>query len=188
MMLHMREVPRRSRVVRALTFLSLLTIVAWATVFMFTLSRAAEPVPYSASLYTEAEWLDYVRERARFEGLVGEPDSEEWALMSYGSYQTLIGERYDDPHYNREMPVFIYQVFGSFPVLNWFGGDGPPRDIVGVTHVFNGTDGNIMRGSAYNKKSLKKGAKGLDLSFIPADRGPSIRVAPLPTIISFPDQ
>lgn len=125
MMLPNRDGLRQGRVKRILAFLSVLTVVAWASVFALIWPRAAEPMPYSVSFFTEAEWLDFARERVRFEGLVGEPDSEEWALMSFGSYLTLTDNPYDDTTLSREAPVFVYQAFGSIPELKWFGGDGP---------------------------------------------------------------
>lgn len=141
---------------------------------------AAVPLSYSASLYSEAEWLKISRDITKVLGMVEEPQSESWALMTRGSYLTLSGG--GGTAENRDLPVFVYQAIGDIPVLNMYGGVGAGyKDIGGVTLTFDGQSGMFLSWTAYPKELMARGLSVLDLSFIPADSGPLPQQYPPPT-------
>lgn len=141
---------------------------------------AAIPLSYSASLHSEAEWLKISRDIVNFLGMVGEPESESWALMTRGSYLTLSGG--GGTAENRDLPIFVYQAFGDMPVFNMIGSmDGGYKDFGGVALIFDGQSGMLQSWASYPKELLARGLSVLDLSFIPADSGPLPQQYPPPT-------
>jgi hypothetical protein len=111
-----------------------------------------------------------------------EIDSEEWALMTMGSYITLT-DGVDNGTTPLNTPIFVYEAFGSVPVLSGWGMASGSTDVGGFTVVFNGLNGQTMGSSAYPRKNLTTHGYGLDLSVIPkADVKPQTAMAP-PTMI-----
>lgn len=142
---------------------------------------AAAPLSYDSSRYSETEWVKIGRDAVRSFGMVDNPESESWALMTKGSYFTLEGG--GGTSENRESPVFIYQAFGNVPVFMMIGGlDAPFTDIGGMTLTFDGQNGMFTSWRLYPKEIMAQREVGLDLSFIPADSGPDGSLLPVPTL------
>lgn len=141
---------------------------------------AAAPLDYSVSKYSEAEWLKIARDAVHGMGMVEKPQREQWALMTRGSYLTILGGG-GSPQ-NRDAQLFIYKGFGNIPLLLMYGGDGPARDMGGVELMFDGKTGFITSWVAFTKANVAQGKTGTDLSFIPADSGYDPHsVFPIPT-------
>jgi hypothetical protein len=128
---------------------------------------AAEPLSYEQTGRTEKEWISRGQEAAARYGMVGLPTHEAWALMTYGSYQTLAGGRsFDGGVVPRNHPVFVYQAVGDIPELNFAGSASGATDIAGLHLVLDASTGFVMGMYGYVENSLYE---MLDLSFIPAD-------------------
>lgn len=142
----------------------------------------ASPLSYEVSLYSEEEWLKIGRDSAKSLGMIGDPERESWALLTRGSYLTMMGSN-GEPQ-NREAPLFIYQAFGDIPAFIMYGLDGPYPNIGGMTLVFDGQTGMFTSWAAYPKDVIARGETGLDLSFIPADAGANqpAPALPVPTL------
>jgi hypothetical protein len=177
----------RSRLIAVLSVIALITVGVIAIGSNRTAGQqpvAAAPLSYTSSRYSEAEWLQIGREAVRGMGMVGEPEREQWTLMTRGSYATLQGG--GGLPENRDVPLFIYQALGDIPELMMWGGlDSSLKDGGGILLVFDGNTGTLLGWSAYPKDVLAREDVWLDLSFIPADSGPdqSLLSQPIPTPI-----
>jgi hypothetical protein len=139
--------------------------------------------------FTEAQWVEAARAGARIKGLVGDPEREEWALMTYGSYGTLTGDNLT-PSVPRDTPVFVYQFFGEIPEVRMLGMglDGPITNAIGMIIIFNGRDFMDIGTRIYIAASDQDTKNGLDLNFIPVDSGgpPTIHPPLIPTEFVIP--
>ena len=173
-----------NRVIALISLISLLIImVLVGRELASDQHKAAVPLDYKLSKYSEEEWLKIARDAAHDMGMVDKPEHEEWALMTRGSYMTLLGGG-GSPQ-DREAPLFIYKALGSVPVLMMYTLDGPARDMGGIELMFDGKTGFVMSSAAYPKDNVARGETGPDLSFIPADTGYNPHSAfPLPTAAS----
>lgn len=146
---------------------------------------AAMSVAYETTAFSEQEWVAYARSWVAWHGMIGDPDREEWALMTLGSYLTLLGGE-NALALPRETPIFIYKAFGDIPELRGFGMASGGDQTIGFKLEFNAQTGQILFSSAYTQESLARAGE-LDLSFIPADSGGSRAVSePLPTLAVLP--
>ncbi|MCA0458338.1 MAG: hypothetical protein LCI00_30520 [Chloroflexi bacterium] len=137
---------------------------------------------YSASIYSEEEWLNIARKAVEGFGMIGEREREEWALMTRGSYLTLLGG--GGMPQDREVPLFVYKAIGNVPVFFMYGGvDGSARNIGGISLVYDGTTGLLSSFVAYPNDNVARGETGPNLSFIPRDTGfnPDL-FYPIPTL------
>ena len=116
---------------------------------------------------------------------MSEIDSEEWVLMTLGSYITLT-DGVDNGVIPLDTPIFVYEAFGSIPVLNGWGMGSGTTDIGGFTIIFNGRTGDLMESTAYPQENLALQSYGLNLSSIPeANVRPQTPMA-IPTMIFMP--
>lgn len=141
----------------------------------------AHPRDFAETMFSHGDWLKWSRHEAALNGLVGNPEQENIAVMTYGSYSVLIGQNPNPVLLSRDSLVVVYQVLGDIPELNGFGSAAGRTDIAGFIFVYDAQTGvNIL------STALVKGKPGvLDLNFIPADTGevPSIDPARMPTVI-----
>ncbi len=141
----------------------------------------AQPRNFEETMLSHGDWLKWSRHEAAFNGMVGDPEQEDIAVMTYGSYAIMTGQNPNPVLMPREDLVVVYQVFGDIPELNGFGLAAGRTDISGFIFVFNAQTGGKVEAAALPES--KSGA--LDFSFIPADTGemPSIDLARMPTVI-----
>jgi len=177
---------RSRRNIRILiVFISLILVIAVVGQELASDHRVpAVPLDYSLSKYSQEEWLKIARDAVHGMGMVEKPQREQWALVTRGSYLTILGGG-GSPQ-DRETPLFIYKAFGNIPILTVLGGglDGPARDMGGIELIFDGTTGFVISSAAYTKDNVARGVTGPDLSFIPADTGyDSHSDFPIPTAI-----
>lgn len=160
-----------TKLTRGAILLSLSVSALAITLALNSLSVAngsrATPLSYGVTIGSESQWLKYSRGRVRQYGLLGDM-SEEYALMTFGSYLTLTNG-VDNGQIALDTPIFVYEAFGQVPVLNGFGMAAGRTDIGGFTFVYDASTNLPIEDTVYPLANLRASSYGLDMSLIPAE-------------------